>query len=141
MADDSAIITTVIPIASWVVIPILTHLINNNRDKKLEHNQTISDIEQLFKDMNESAIPYLSSNSFNIDNYYKLVAYNSQLRLLLNRLKAINKKLVIARNTVITIKKLTTDDQNRQMSKMSEILASQAILLNSIPKNYNTWFL
>lgn len=141
MADGSNISPVVIAIASWIFIPLLTHLINTNRDKRNEYNQTIDAIEQLFKDMNETAIPYLRSNKFDIDKYYKLVAYNSQLRLLISRLTSVNTKLTVPRSVVIKIKKITTDDNKRQASKMSQLLGCQATLLNSIPKNYKTWFL
>lgn len=131
---------TVLAILSWIIIPTLTHYINTNRDKRNEYNQIIDNIEQLFKEMNKVAFKYLEATDFEIENYYQLIAFNNQLKLLRSRLLLIDNKYQISPEHLKNIRKITTDDTGRNTSSFRSLLAIQSEIINRLPKNYRLWF-
>ncbi|MGX7654693.1 hypothetical protein [Shewanella putrefaciens] len=131
---------TVLAILSWIIIPTLTHYINTNRDKRNEYNQIIDNIEQLFKEMNKVAFKYLEATDFEIENYYQLIAFNNQLKLLRSRLLLIDNKYQISPEHLKNIRKITTDDTGRNTSSFRSLLAIQSEIINLLPKNYRIWF-
>lgn len=131
---------TIIAILSWIVMPVLAHYINTNRDKRNEYNQIIDAIEFLFKEMNEIAFKYLKATNFDTESYYQLIAYNNQLRLLKDRLQLIDKSKDIDSLLIKNIRQITTNDENRDASLIRSLLTNQFEVINSLPKNFNIWF-
>ncbi|WP_345849240.1 hypothetical protein [Shewanella algae] len=128
-----------LPVLGWIAIPFLNHAWNSRRDSRIEYNDNIDKLEDIFNDMNEVAADYFTKPHFCIGSYYKLTAYNYRIQILIKRLGDINSSIGNQNSNITLIRKISTDDRNRDSAKLGELTRAQSRILAELPKNYTYW--
>ncbi|RZQ90307.1 hypothetical protein D8T27_04450 [Vibrio vulnificus] len=136
MQNDFYWVVWLLTIISWIVLPFVNHKLTKSREKNSERNKTIKDIEDLFKDMNEAASTYFSSEELDLVLYYKLISYNEKLKFLLKRIQYLDVNYNLPHSIIREIRMLTTNDSIRtekRLDAMRELIAQQTIILVKLP--------
>ncbi|WP_322805372.1 hypothetical protein SO574_23340 (plasmid) [Vibrio alfacsensis] len=129
-------------VISWITVPFATHFLTNLRDRRSAFNSNLSDLSNIFDEMNDTAKCYFSPDEMPIEDYYKMLSHNERLKFTLKNIKQIDNKYTNPDNLIIQIRKITTDDVYRNDKKihaMRELIAIQTRILDATPRKVR-WF-